>query len=440
MVIATQTNTFDWNSIHVSLGSATICIGAISYIGYQFWKLKCRANEALARQESFQARTPPRKEPQPNTPDDDAGLYELETEIPDEFKDPITLGIIQDPVILCPTGQVYCYSTLRQWFATGNRLCPRTNITLNDVQVTRAPWLRQMIKEFCETKGLEFGLEDISKQRLAEIDANLPGWITCISSDSGPRRMHAVSLVYNFLRSLDVQQPEKAMAHKLIRSAVLDDMVWLLRYGDPHSQGLAASIAAYCDTCEEVQWLSAVATIPAVVLCSSPNTYTSQAATRLLYNLARAGPSTRTMIGQAGGHKSLLNIVCTERSTYGYSRERAAGTLAALAKDADILVYLKEHAFTPLRNLFISSDDRWEKRESASALLKIFKQEELGEGLSTNDLLEHWWCSSAWLLGGVSDPSQGHTLQEVEARSSFEAWLENTAEQMTDHMIRDLIT
>jgi hypothetical protein len=44
-------------------------------------------------------------------------------------------------------------------------------------------------------------------------------------------------------------------------------------------QGLAASILAYCDTAEEVQWLSAVTIIPAVLICSSPNTYTSQVRT-----------------------------------------------------------------------------------------------------------------------------------------------------------------
>lgn len=34
-----------------------------------------------------------------------------------------------------PATQVYCYSTIREWFKTGNRLCPRTNIEVQDVQV-----------------------------------------------------------------------------------------------------------------------------------------------------------------------------------------------------------------------------------------------------------------------------------------------------------------
>lgn len=42
---------------------------------------------------------------------------------------------MEDPVVLVATGQMYDYGTLRKWFAMGNRLCPRTNTRLDDVQV-----------------------------------------------------------------------------------------------------------------------------------------------------------------------------------------------------------------------------------------------------------------------------------------------------------------
>ena len=41
-------------------------------------------------------------------------------------------------------------------------------------------------------------------------------------------------------------------------------------------QGVAASILAYCDSPEEVQWLAACALVPTVALCLAPNHYTSQ--------------------------------------------------------------------------------------------------------------------------------------------------------------------
>ena len=55
------------------------------------------------------------------------------------------LQIISDPVVLCSTGQIYCYRTLKSWFKAGNWLCPRTNISVADAQLTRVPVLKQRI-------------------------------------------------------------------------------------------------------------------------------------------------------------------------------------------------------------------------------------------------------------------------------------------------------
>lgn len=54
------------------------------------------------------------------------------------------------PMRWLPPTQVYCYSTIREWFKTGNRLCPRTNIEVQDVQVgvtSRDEWLRGLRKQ-----------------------------------------------------------------------------------------------------------------------------------------------------------------------------------------------------------------------------------------------------------------------------------------------------
>lgn len=40
-----------------------------------------------------------------------------------------------DPVVLCATGQVYDYTSLRQWFAAGNFRCPKTNLDVFDAHV-----------------------------------------------------------------------------------------------------------------------------------------------------------------------------------------------------------------------------------------------------------------------------------------------------------------
>lgn len=60
-----------------------------------------------------------------------------------EFQCPISLGSIQDPVLLCGSGQLYCLESLRSWLATGSRTCPKSNIALRDVQVMCLHWLAQ---------------------------------------------------------------------------------------------------------------------------------------------------------------------------------------------------------------------------------------------------------------------------------------------------------
>lgn len=63
-------------------------------------------------------------------------LLEVEgQEVPEEFICPITFSVMDDPVCLCGTGQVYNYTSLRAWLCTGQRKCPKTNMALVDLEV-----------------------------------------------------------------------------------------------------------------------------------------------------------------------------------------------------------------------------------------------------------------------------------------------------------------
>jgi hypothetical protein len=68
-----------------------------------------------------------------------------------------------------------------------------------------------------------------------------------------------------------------------------------------------------CDTPREVMWLAATAAYPAVMLSLSPSNYNSQAATRLLYNISRAGNTARLALKRAGAAKCILHIISTPR-------------------------------------------------------------------------------------------------------------------------------
>ena len=47
----------------------------------------------------------------------------------------LPVQLIREPVLLCATGQIYDYDLLKEWFRTGHRICPKTNVEVLDVQV-----------------------------------------------------------------------------------------------------------------------------------------------------------------------------------------------------------------------------------------------------------------------------------------------------------------
>ncbi|GLI67767.1 hypothetical protein VaNZ11_012021 [Volvox africanus] len=374
-------------------------------------------------------------------------LEEDELEVPDEFKDPISFSVMLDPVVLCATGQVYEYTSLRNWFQTGNRLCPKTNIEVLDVQVVRLPWLKARIHEWLTQHGRPPPPQRDPTECLARLHSSLAGWVHAIRNDTGEKRSTALADLYELLRqwedsTVEPTEDDQVMAdtaagrpcssaayaaamerlHRYVRGAVMDEAVWLLRHGNPYLQGVAASILAYCDSPGEVSWLAAVAAVPAVSLCMSQNRYTSQAATRLLYNLARGGQVARRVLVGAGAVTALIAVLATDRQEYGYCRDRAAATLALLIRDEDGKSLLLRYGLPHLVAMVRSGLDRWEQRDAATVLLKL----ELGPerlhalDLSPGRLVSYWCCSRAWLEGIVDDPTEGYMPAEKQARQAVQ--------------------
>ncbi|CAO2832054.1 unnamed protein product [Amaranthus hypochondriacus] len=74
--------------------------------------------------------------------------------IPDEFRCPISLELMRDPVIVS-TGQTYERSCIQKWIDAGHKTCPKTQQTLLDTTVTPNYGLRSLITLWCETNGVE---------------------------------------------------------------------------------------------------------------------------------------------------------------------------------------------------------------------------------------------------------------------------------------------
>ena len=105
---------------YVALGSA--CIAATAYaIVLPAFRRALRIRKA--EEDEDEEDTPP------------LGLFFL--------MDPILFQPITDPALLEGTRQVYEYSSVRSWLATGSRTCPKTNVQLHDVQVLAGAARRQ---------------------------------------------------------------------------------------------------------------------------------------------------------------------------------------------------------------------------------------------------------------------------------------------------------
>lgn len=74
--------------------------------------------------------------------------------IPDDFRCPISLELMRDPVIVS-TGQTYERSCIKNWLEAGHSTCPKTQQALTSKALTPNYVLRSLIAQWCEVNGIE---------------------------------------------------------------------------------------------------------------------------------------------------------------------------------------------------------------------------------------------------------------------------------------------
>ncbi|XP_043697697.1 U-box domain-containing protein 13-like [Telopea speciosissima] len=74
--------------------------------------------------------------------------------VPDDFRCPISLELMRDPVIVS-TGQTYERLCIEKWIEAGHLTCPKTQHNLSSTAVTPNYVLRSLIAQWCEANGIE---------------------------------------------------------------------------------------------------------------------------------------------------------------------------------------------------------------------------------------------------------------------------------------------
>ncbi|KAI3452745.1 hypothetical protein Pfo_009408 [Paulownia fortunei] len=86
---------------------------------------------------------------------------------PDDFRCPITLEIMADPVTIS-TGHTYDRSSILKWFRSGNHTCPKTGERLICVDLVPNHALKRLIKQYCHQDGILFAESAVAGSVAAE--------------------------------------------------------------------------------------------------------------------------------------------------------------------------------------------------------------------------------------------------------------------------------
>ena len=79
----------------------------------------------------------------------------LRQHAPDDFKCPISLELMTDPVTLAGDGMTYERASIERWFAAGKTTSPVTNQQLSNLTYGPSQLVKNMIRAWREGQGAE---------------------------------------------------------------------------------------------------------------------------------------------------------------------------------------------------------------------------------------------------------------------------------------------
>ncbi|KAF9682273.1 hypothetical protein SADUNF_Sadunf05G0091700 [Salix dunnii] len=103
---------------------------------------------------------------------------------PDEFKCPISLKVMHDPVVIA-SGQTFERMWIQKWFDEGNDTCPKTKVKLAHCALIANTIMKDLISKWCVKYGITIHDPSIRASRLLDINnASLGSLDSSCSSDA----------------------------------------------------------------------------------------------------------------------------------------------------------------------------------------------------------------------------------------------------------------
>ncbi|EFJ21632.1 ubiquitin-protein ligase, PUB17 [Selaginella moellendorffii] len=267
----------------------------------------------------------------------DAAVQATGSDVPDEFKCPISLELMQDPVIIS-SGQTYDRVSIQRWIDSGHSTCPKSGQKLAHVNVIPNHALRSLIRQWCEDHKVPYNSHASGNKPTLSVD-NL---VTTRAA------LEATKLTAAFL-------------------------VGKLASGPPEVQKQVAyelRLLAKCGTDNRVCIAEAGAIPFLVPLLSSRDAKTQENAITAILNLSICDAN-KKLIVSAGAVDPILAVLKSGSTVE--SRENAAATLFSLSvvDEYKVLIGSKSETFTSLIALLREGSSARGKRDAATALFNL---------------------------------------------------------------------
>ncbi|KAK3140045.1 hypothetical protein QOZ80_5AG0394700 [Eleusine coracana subsp. coracana] len=246
--------------------------------------------------------------------------------VPDEFRCPISLELMKDPVIVA-TGQTYERVCIEKWLASGHHTCPTTQQRMANTTLTPNYVLRSLIAQWCEANGIE------PPKRSSQPDKPTS---TCSSSERAN-----IDALLSKLCSPDLEEQRSAAAElRLLAKRNANNRICIAEAG----------------------------AIPFLVsLLASSDLRTQEHAVTALLNLSIHEDNKATIIS-SGAVPSIVYVLkngCME------ARENAAATLFSLSVIDEYKVTIGGTGAIPALVVLLSEGSQRGKKDAAAALFNL---------------------------------------------------------------------
>ncbi|KAF8053514.1 hypothetical protein N665_1408s0006 [Sinapis alba] len=248
--------------------------------------------------------------------------------IPDDFRCPISLEMMRDPVIVS-TGQTYERTCIEKWLEAGHSTCPKTQQALTSTTLTPNYVLRSLIAQWCEANDIEPPKPPSSFR---------PSKVSSLSSP--------------------------AEANKI------EDLMWRLAYGNPEDQRSAAGeirLLAKRNADNRVAIAEAGAIPLLVGLLATPDSRIQEHSVTALLNLSIC-ENNKGAIVSAGAIPGIVQVL---KKGSMEARENAAATLFSLSVIDENKVTIGALGAIPPLVVLLNEGTQRGMKDAATALFNL---------------------------------------------------------------------